>query len=243
MDSLILFCGGPAIYPGGVPKPLQLMTEERTLLDYYLDTPFAAGFSEVTLLCEDDYLNDFERLVRTIESGRRITVLCSPNNSSTLEKIHLYLAARGTCDRPVVFSYPDIFYFGDLPLTETDFPWSEKAMLSLRILSSRFPRIIIDPFSGQVRSISSHQSAVPANPVHMFGGHLIASPKMLKEALSAAMVQRGTELDSLEVGALAWMIGLGLVSSLVLDQPWMIADAPRDFEEIRKAVHTRLRKN
>ena len=236
MDQLVLFCGGPPIYPGGVPKPLQLVDERQTLVELYVSSSFAGAFSTITILCETDYLSAFEKVSRGLRVDSEIAVTETPNGSSTLEKLSLHLESTNASDVPTVFTYPDIFYFGTLPEPASDYPWHERVTLSLQTLKSRFPRVIVEPYSGQVRSITTHQGAVPANPVHLFGGHLMASPALLVQVLNSIGEQRIRDGGSLEVDAFSWMINRGMVDSILLDQLWLKADSPRDLEEIRSTM-------
>lgn len=237
MTRLVLFCGGPAIYPGGVPKPLQLVDGESTLLELYLKTPFATAYSDVVLLCESDFTEAFRVVVKRCTNGVHFRLIETPSGSSTRLKLETYLARARPEEVPEVWTYPDIFYFGSLiPREQVD--WSEQAVLSLRAMTSRFPRIVMDPYSSRVRSITTHQSVVPANPAHLFGGHLLASPVLVSRVLSEVSKQATGEAISLELGVFSWMINRGLMDAFILEYPWLQADGPRELRSIREMLET-----
>lgn len=241
MSTLILFCGGPAIYPGAVPKPLQLVTEGESLLELYLDTPFAADFTNVELLCERAFVPQFREVVGRLGGASDVRVVETPDQSSTLVKLEAYLASTRTHEESVTFSYPDIFYFGHIDPLARETDWSRHVALSLRPLSSRFPRITKEPYSGSLRSISNHQASVPANPVYMFGGHVMATPTLLGRALSSGVEQHGRRFANLEFEAFAWMISQGIAQSVLLEDTWLHADGVRDLLAVRSALEAHLR--
>lgn len=237
MTRLVLFCGGPANYTGGVPKPLQLVNGEITLLELYLKTPFAANYSDVVLLCESDFTEAFRDVAKRCTNGVDIMLVETPSGSSTRLKIETFLSRARPEKHPVVWTYPDIFYFGSLiPREQVD--WSERAVLSLRAMTSRFPRIVMDPYSRRVRSISTHQSVVPVNPAHLFGGHLLASPALVSRVLPEVSKQATGESFSLEVDVFSWMINRGLMDASILEYPWLQADGPRELRTIREMLET-----
>lgn len=236
MTRLVLFCGGPSIYPGGVPKPLQAVDNDQTLLELYLKTPFASEYSNVVLLCESSFLGAFREVLKLGVRDVEATLVETRNGSTTLEKLATYLDSCPNDDCPVAWTYPDIFYFGTLlPPDLTD--WSERAVLSVRPMTSRFPRIVVDPYRLRVRSISTHQSMVPANPVHLFGGHLLASPYMLSRALPRTAGSPFPNIKTLEFDAFSWMISRGIIDALPLDGAWYKADGHRDLREITRLVN------
>lgn len=235
MTRLVLFCGGPPIYPGDVPKPLQVVDGKRTLLELYLKTPFAADYSDVVLLCEPEFRSAFGEVVDCAEWDVETTVVQTPSCSSTLQKLTTYLDSCPEDGVPAAWTYPDIFYFGRLiPRDLTD--WSERAVISVRAMTSRFPRIVMDPYSLQVRSISTHQSTVPANPAHLFGGHLFASPSMLSQVLPQLTSSTRPDFTSLEFDVFSGLISRGIVDALPLDSAWFKADGHRDLRDILKLL-------
>lgn len=238
MNRLVLFCGGPAIYPGGVPKPLQVVHNFRTLLELYLETPFAASYTDMVLLCESDFMDAFQAIVKRSTNGIDISLVETPIDSSTRLKVASYLSECSSEARPVVWTYPDIFYFDNFT-PPIDIDWSERAVLTVRAMTSRFPRIMKDPYSGRIRSITTHQSVVSANPAYLFGGHFVASPCFVSSVLSAMSEQESHESSDLEFDVFSWIINRGLADSVSLESPWLQADGPRDLRQIAALMGTR----
>ena len=232
MNQLVLFCGGPTIYPGTVPKPLQVMASGRTLLEWYLSTPFTAAFQSVVLLCEDHNFEQFKRLTGTLESQRDMQVVSTPEGSTTLAKLQNYVEeSKG--DATLTCTYPDIFFAGTYRAPGRDYDWDHRITLGIRPLSSRFPTLMVDPYSGLVQSITYHHPAVPANPVHIFGGMLIAKAATLSRLLAEFRDYNSGRRATLEFETFGWMINLGIADSTLLEGHWFQADGPRQIEEIK----------
>ncbi len=231
MTSLVLFCGGDPIYPTGVPKPLQEVRRGQTLLELYLDTANATGYEEIVVLCESRFAEAFRDIAERTHTAGELTIRETSDGSTTLTKLLAYLEECPNSESPIVWTYPDIFYFGSLsPPIGTE--WRDEAVISLRPIASRFPRIVMDPFALKIRSISRRQSSVPANPAHLFGGHLIASPAFLSSFLGDALSQVREAEPSLEFDVFSWMISRGLVNALPLQEAWLKTDGPRDLRDV-----------
>ena len=70
-----------------------------------------------------------------------------------------------------MLSYPDIFTFEKLAIPEPeDSQLEDKVFISYVPIFSRFPRLVVDQYLGTVRGISNHVSAMPSNPLHIYGG-------------------------------------------------------------------------
>jgi hypothetical protein len=226
-SELVLFSGGPAIYAGQVPKPLQVLSGGQTLLEIYLNGDFASTFDSIKICCESDQANAFKEVLEQF-SRLNITLNLTPPKSTTLEKLSSCLAAGRGLKRNLVCTYPDIFYFGsELPLlAERDL--TDRFIVSVRPLESRLPRLMIDPYSGMAKSISMHRSPNPANPTYMFGGHLFAHSDALTKVIEQFNLANTQPTPTLEVEVFSWMISRNLVGTAVLQGEWIQCDSPRD---------------
>ena len=230
-NELILFSGGPAIYEGNVPKPLQVVSGGKTLLELYLGQDYINVFDSINICCESDYANAFEELLGQFNQFD-ISLSLTPPQSTTLEKLASYLSAGGGIEKNLMCTYPDIFYFGaDLPeLNDSDL--TGRCVISVRPLESRLPRLMIDPYSGKAKSISMHHSPNPANPTYMFGGHLLAHSDLLARALHQFSVGIEESRPLLEFDFLSWMISRNLVATSILRGEWVQCDTPRDQKRL-----------
>ena len=226
--QLILFCGGPAIYDHGVPKPLRSLGGAGALIGVYLRQDFVQSFESVVIVCETSFVKEFRAVVDALEARSQVHLVESPDGSSTLQKLSLAMASSPGGSALVVASYPDIFCFGQ--------DWSQldhrldlgHIAITAQPLESRFPRIMLDPYTHRAKSISHHRARVPANPVFMFGGHLIARRQDLAVALEDFLRDNGEGTPSLEFDMLAWLISEAKVNSLVLECTWLQLDSARD---------------
>jgi NDP-sugar pyrophosphorylase family protein len=233
-DALVLFCGGPPIYVGDVPKPLQPAGDGLTLLERYLRHIQSEAPGRIVLLCDETFADRYREVVGGLVHPSKIEVFVGEDNSTTLNKMRLFLASGFPADRLVQFSYPDLFYWGDLALPDAadDPQLDDKILVSITPLTSRFPRLTVDPYSGSVRGISNHSSLIPANPMHIFGGHLVARAGVLKEMTDAFVQEAKIAAPSLEYDLFFWLINRSKVSALTLYGQWMQIDSPRDLAHL-----------
>jgi hypothetical protein len=236
-SELVLFSGGPAIYAGEVPKPLQVLSGGRTLLELYLNRDFASTFDSIKICCESNYANAFGEVLERF-SRLNISLNLTPPESTTLEKLSSCLTAGKGLERNLVCTYPDIFYFGsELPiLAERDL--TDRFVISVRPLESRLPRLMIDPYSGMAKSISMHRSPNPANPIYMYGGHLFAHSDTLARVIDQFNSANTQLKPILEVEVFSWMISRNLVDTAVLQGEWIQCDSPRDQSRLMTHIET-----
>ena len=231
MTELVLFCGGPADYQGGVPKPMQVVNGDQTLLELYLSCPFALDFDRITLLCETSQVDMFRIAIEEFNTTVEFLISESADNSSTFEKLSAFVASRTESEQQVVFSYPDVFYFDSVPC-DGDFDYSSEVSISVRAFTSRFPRLVLEPFANRARSISMHRSHVPANPVHLFAGHLVARINVLASLIEDIVDISIMPSVSLEFDFFQELISRGIVNTIGLESAWVQADGPRDLKQI-----------
>lgn len=226
-EVLGLFCGGPALYRGGVPKPLQPVGG-LSLLEQFLSHGQLQRPDTILLLCDQSHQVEFEAIARSVDTAP-VAVVPAPNGASTFTRLRKFLAEPVTKRASLVhLTYPDVFYRGalDVPAQVHEGP---RVAVSVTPLRSRFPRLIADPYTNQVRSISNHSSYVPANPMHVFGGHLLAQPGFLHGLVDAYLSDTDLPAPTLEYDFFGWLINQGVVDAIPLYGEWNQIDSPRDI--------------
>ncbi len=219
-----IFCGGPALYGDAVPKPL-MPVAERTLLHWYLSRLAPDQVSSICLLGDHEY---GERLMEEARAaGVEASVLTSAVGASTLERARLFLTTQNA-SADVCLTYPDVFAQDRLDPVVEGFD----VFLSVTALKSRFPRIHLDPYTHEVRSISNHTSPVPANPVHIFGGHIIGKAGTLRQLLHEFVSLSHRSAPTLEIDFFGWLINGGQVGAIPLFGDWFQVDSPRDVSRL-----------
>jgi hypothetical protein len=233
---IYLFCGGPAIYGEGRPKPLMKISEDRTLLIHYLiylkhsrkNLP-----QSVTLLCDDAQ----ESYIKAELSGFSYpvpihTVSCG-HQPSTFEKFCRALQESIDQKLLVQFGYPDIFSFDEFNEThQQTFGSSGLVHISAAALTSRFPRLIVDVYNSNVQGITNYTSPVPANPMHVFGGDLWGRVDHLLELVKEFKDYSAIPVPSLEYDFFFWMINKNKMKCFLLQGEQLWVDSIRDVNKL-----------
>lgn len=230
--KLVLFCGGPAIYGNGVPKPLMVLNEGETLLGLFSKTNIFRNASSVELLVEDQFESDFAKEAKLM--GPHVRLRASEDFSSTGNKLRDYCRNSAEPETLTIFSYPDIFFFGEIG---GDFLSDDsKVWLSSRSALSRFPRFFPEPYGPRLLSISGPGEKQGSNRVLMFGGHIIAKPEILIQALDSWMISNDSKNPILEEQGFSFLVRSGLAAHFELLGNWLQADSPRDLARIANQV-------
>jgi len=232
IDTLILFCGGPPIY-GGSPKPLQKLSTSETLIERYLChiKPYAPR--EIVLLVDQSFEENIQHIINEFKYPASITTLACADASTTFAKLQAFLKSGYPADRTVMFSYPDIFVIGDIDKSiVTDESLSENVFISITPVFSRFPRIVVDAYDSTVRGISDHTSPMPANPLHVFGGHLLVRAGLMNNLVDTFLAEVGMTAPSLEFDMFFWLINTSQMLSMPIYGRWIQADSLRELELI-----------
>ena len=152
--NLVLFCGGCTLLKGvDLPKPLHNVNGNNTIIHDFLDAIPQNFFNHVYLLVEKKWVTHFDKILNIENLNYKIVEV--DDNSSTLDKLYSFVKAFVNQEGNYMFSYPDIFAkdaFWQFP----QFP-SDKVLITKRPLSSRFPRVFLEPFnimSRESRTIS-----------------------------------------------------------------------------------------
>jgi hypothetical protein len=217
---MALFCGGPAIYDGGVPKPLRRVND-ATLLEQYLRHGVSRPADTTVVLCDASFAAAFQQI-----AGLGVSVLACPDGSTTFERAMVLLhsdAAHGV--DLVHFTYPDVFYEGTVDVPPRVVA-GKRIALSATPIQSRFPRLVIDPYTASIRGISTHSSRVPANPTHIFGSNIFGEPELLHRLMRQYLAINAT--PTLETDFFAWVINESLADAVSLYGDWWQIDSPRD---------------
>ncbi len=233
---LFLFCGGPAIYGEGVPKPLMKVSEGCTLLMYFLshlverNTPLP---SSIHLLCDEGQKTAFENEVQKFVAPVPICVEECSASASTFEKFEHALANVSDQHAWVQFGYPDIFFFGENAQPYFDVEASNACVqISAVPLTSRFPRLFVDIYNNQVKGISNHTAPVPANPMHVFGGDLWGKCAELMALVKEFKATANIEQPSLEYDFFFWLINQKKMKSVLLYGERLWVDSNRDIQKL-----------
>ena len=233
-DALVLFCGGPQIY-GGVPKPLQKLRTGETLIERYLCHIKPHVPNEVVLLVDEAFEPDYHAIVKFIKYPAEITTLACADNSSTLSKLQTFLKSGYPDDRTVMFSYPDIYVIGEISEPAgTDERFADSVFISLTPVVSRFPRLVVDAYDNTVQGISNHASPMPANPLHVFGGHILVRAGLMNTLVNTFLNETGLPAASLEFDLFFWLINSTRMRSMPIYGRWIQADSPREIETVLK---------
>ena len=229
--KLVLFCGGPAIYGSGVPKPLKVLTDGETLLELFSKSDVFQKASSVDLLVEREFEYAFAK--ESEKLGPKVRVRASENCSSTGLKLKQFCEESSEPHTLTLFSYPDVFFFGDLG---SDFSTNEdKIWLSSRSVLSRFPRFFPEPYGSRLLSISGPREKEGSNRVLMFGGHIVAKPSILGPELDSWFKNIYTKGEILEEQGFSYFVRSGLAAHFELLGSWFQADSSRDI--VRIASH------
>ena len=231
-NALVLFCGGLPIY-AGVPKPLQKLRTGETLIERYLEFIKARVPRRVVLIVEQSFECHFLALFDNYLYPAELTILACPDDSSTLTKLIFFLDSCGLPDQTVMFSYPDIFIEGhvDEP-SDIDNRLVDGAFISYIPVVSRFPRLVIDMYDDSVQGITSHVSPVPANPLYVFGGHLLVRTGLMNLWVKSFLDETSLCEPTLEFDLFFWLINTFQLHSMPINGRWIQADSPRDIEAI-----------
>ena len=232
IDTLILFCGGPSIY-GGAPKPLQRLRTGETLIERYLCHIKPNAPREIVLLVDQSFERHIQYIVNEFKYPASINTLACANGSTTFAKLQAFLKYGYPEERTLMFSYPDIFIIGDIDKpTSSDERLSDNVFISFTPVFSRFPRLVVDAYGTTVKGISNHTSVIPANPLHVFGGHLLVRAGLMKYLVDTFLADVGIPDPSLEFDMFFWLINTTRMLSMPIYGRWIQADSPRELEAI-----------
>lgn len=234
-DTLVLFCGGSPVY-GGLPKPLQVLPSGETLLEHYIacieNLP-----KKIILLIEQAFQVPYREVIKTISAQSLVSLVICADSSSTLDKLNTFFKSSTDGDITATFSYPDMFIIGSLIKPSiADNRFEDSVFISFAPVTSRFPRLIVDNYDGSVYGISNHSSSMPANPMHVFGGHIVARTSVIEGFLNAFLNETKLLSPTLEFDFFFWLINRRCVFSMPINGRWIQADSPRDISNILAAT-------
>ncbi len=241
---LFLFCGGPAIYGDGVPKPLMKVSADRSLLLHFLShlverkAPLPLS---ITLLCDDGQKAAFENELQKFVCPVPICVEECSASASTFEKFEHALEKVKDQRSWIQFGYPDIFFFGENAQPEFEVDTSNACVqISAVPLTSRFPRLFVDIYNNEIKGISNHSAPVPANPMHVFGGDLWGRCADLTALVKEFKATAKIEQPSLEYDFFFWLINQKKMRCVLLFGERLWVDSNRDIQKLllRKAELT-----
>jgi hypothetical protein len=237
ISDLVLFCGGSPIHDAGKPKPLALMPNSVSILGNYLRQSPLRKIPHIVALAEEDYCEEIRvECERDVSFGANIKILQVPNRSTTLEKMQRFLTSEVALGDTFLFSYPDIFFFGEWKsLLEFDYT-SCKMQISGVHLRTRFPEINYDPYSQRVHSVSLRPSRIPANAKSVYGGHFGASRKSLEESMSEFHESQEDLHLSLEGDFFTFLSSTGRLQVSALEGVWIKADSTKEMIQIVQQI-------
>jgi NDP-sugar pyrophosphorylase family protein len=233
--NLFLFCGGLAIDSAGGPKPLMKINNSKSLIKHYLEhlSSNETPPETITILCDIGQRDIFLLELSKFKFSVPIKILECNIGSSTFDKFLTALEHHEGEKSIMHFSYPDIFFFGDTPQVEKfNKVLNEGVAISVAALTSRFPRLIVDIYNNQIKGISDHTSAMPANPLHVFGGDIWGRVDVLKRLSKDFLSDTSVLKPTLEYDMFFWLINREQVSSVMLYGDWLLVDSDRDVRRL-----------
>jgi len=233
IEEVVLFCGGKPLHPGSVPKPLTLMPNSISILGNYLRQKFLREVNQITLLAEEDYVEKLMSVIHGNElSHLNIRCITLQNGSSTFNKVHTLLSSKVKLAGSLLFTYPDIFYFGDFAEIFSDADLDSMFVTGV-YLQSRFPEITFNPYSGDIRSISLRPPRVPASSSTIFAGHFFARYEQIRldwEKFCSANRMRNDL--SFEGDFFKYLVNENKLKVQILGRKWIKADSSNEMSLI-----------
>lgn len=211
-----------------MPKPLEFISEKKTLLEAYLSLPFVRQFTRVIIICEPGFESCFQNELHNHVDHCETDLVLSATGTSTLEKLRHFVNVANDLMSPTVFTYPDIFVGGSLNVRSLLAEAHSSATITVVPLRPKFPRVFLAPYSAKALSVTTRQERNPANPVFLFAGHLIGTPSFFSKALAYPYLQRKIQDYSLENDFLSHLIDLNSLSYHKILDAYVKFDGPRD---------------
>ena len=234
--TLFLFCGGPAIYGEDLPKPLMPVRPGESLLRVYLrflETQQGRKLTKVTLLCDDNQEALFRSELENFDFLVPISIMSCGTNVNTLGKFEVAISTVIDPSLISVFSYPDIFFFGErIEPSEDDLKRNSGVFITAAPLTSRFPSLIIDSYNNIVKGISNYNSPVPANPHFVFGGELWGRTEAFVSLFRDFKLQVDMPNPSLEYDFFFWLINQKKMGCTILHGHRIWVDSSRDVQNL-----------
>ena len=131
-----------------------------------------------------------------------------------------------------------IFCTGNIDIHHSDKRFESSVFISSTPILSRFPRLVIDPYAQTVRGISNHVSPMPANPLHIYGGHLVVRIDLMTKLINEFLDETLSTEPSLEFDMFYWLTNTARMFSIPIDGRWIQADSPREIETILSLTNT-----
>ncbi len=234
ISNLVLFCGGEAIYQNKKPKPLDLMPNSLSVLENYLRQKHLEIIPKITILAEEEfYVEIKEKIESSNDNLREISVLSVPNESSTFSKTKRFLSQISTIEDTILFTYPDIFYFGSWANLLSSEDLNSGMRISGLFLQSRFPEITFNPYVGRVLSITLRTKRIPANASTIYAGHFIARREDLESSINLFESEHKDITNaSLEGDFFKFLVSAGKLHVCLLEEAWIKADSMKEMVQI-----------
>lgn len=235
-NPLLLFCGGRAFDGLGNPKPLMKIIKDQPLIIYflrYLEKQNSKLPSSIILLCDEGQQKMYEDVISGITYPVPIKILSCGMCASTFEKFNFAVGTFSKEDAILQFGYPDIFFFGEHSYPDKKSIISSASIfISAAPLTSRFPRLIVDIYTNEVRGISNYSSQVPANPMHVFGGDIWGKASELMSLILEFNSDKLIKSPSLEYDFFFWLVNHKKMKCVMLygDRIWV--DSLRDVNNL-----------
>lgn len=234
---LYLFCGGPAYDGEGRAKPLMKICEDQSLLVYFLyylkDYRKTLPIS-VTLLCDDGQEDLLQTELIGLSYPVPIHILACGKNANTFEKFSKALLTTDNDKEVIQFGYPDIFFFEEFRSPDKQNIDSDSIVqISAAALTSRFPRLAVDPYNNNIMGISNYSSPVPANPLYVFGGDIWGRVDHLKKLIEDFTSQENLLSPNLEYDFFFWLINKNKMRCVIQYGERLWIDSMRDINQLR----------
>jgi hypothetical protein len=234
IDNVILFCGGTPLYQNNRPKPLALMPNSKTILENYLGQKPLLSVPTITIIAEEDFVGLFAQIIDHHDEWKnKIVLKSSPNHSSTMEKLADFASSAEKQGSKFMFTYPDVFYFGNWDALFSEENFDQKMVVSSVYLQSRFSEVTFDPYTQRVRSVTLRPVRVPANASAIYGGHFLTQDRLLEDNLNI-FEERFVKPSSpsLEGDFFKFLASEGSLRVSLLTNKWLKTDSQREMIEV-----------
>lgn len=232
---MLLFCGGSSSADSKIPKPLMKVSDDQTLIKYFLDhvrNNYHHQPQKIYLLCDSDQVPLYRKELKLVGQSSQLEICDCGQPTSTYQKFSWALENICETNTLLHFTYPDIFHSCQNFQEQLNSSPGDVISISAATFSSRFPRLFINPLTNELRGISNYVSPAPANPMYIFAGDLWGQFEVFASLLYQFKSKSNLSAPSLEFDYFFWLINNQRARPTLLKQERFWVDSIRDFERL-----------
>jgi len=220
--KIFVFCGGPKLY-NDASKGLSKFDSDTPLFVRHCNS-LKNIFQEIIYLVNDCETSKFQKISKDY-SLQGVSFIPFLESSSTFDNFTEILFSY-TNEAYLWFTYVDIF-------AQQSF-WDDCSSLCSHIkivpFKSRFPKVFLEPFTENVKGVSSYISNVPANTDYIFGGYFFCNRSEIIDSYKMINFERFSGL--LEVEFFDQLALLNKLKAITFFKQWIHIDHFRDLKSI-----------